>query len=85
VARAYYKVHHEIFPSIYSFRDEVGDTGTDIGFVDAATLYNGACEIISSWQSHRAVLRLTDDVTAGEDPNIGIMKPTQLLELVNFG
>lgn len=55
----------------YNFKDEaVGTSGTDIDFVDAATLYNGGCSIIAEWQGHKKVLKLVDDITAGEDPNI---------------
>ena len=58
-----------IYKATYNFKDEAdGTSGTDIDFVDAATLYNGACEIVSDWQSHRKVLRLLDDATPGEDP-----------------
>ena len=65
-----YKVLKQGYPATYNFKDEAdGTSGTDIDFVDSATLYNGALEIIASWQGHRKVLRLTDDVTAGEDPN----------------
>ena len=61
----------EYYLGTHNFRDEAdGTSGTDIDFVDNATLYNGACHIISDWQGHRKVLRLTDDATPGEDPNI---------------
>lgn len=54
----------------YDFREEyIGASGTDIGFVDSATLFNGALEIVSDWQSHNKVLRLQDDATGGENPN----------------
>jgi len=60
--------HHK---ATYNFKDEaVSISGTDIGFVDTATLYDGACEIVASWQGHRKVLRLQDDATAAEDPQI---------------
>lgn len=54
----------------YSFKREIGETGTDIEFIDSATLYNGEAEVISKWQKHKNVLRLQDDATAGEDPII---------------
>ncbi|BDI54974.1 MAG: adhesin [Lokiarchaeia virus VerdaV4] len=61
----------EYYLGTYNFRDETdGTSGADIDFVDTATLYNGACEIVSDWQGHKKVLKLTDDVTAGEDPYI---------------
>ena len=66
-----YYAEHDLYPATYNFKDEVdGTSGTDIDFVDSATLYNGACEIISDWQSHKKVLRLTDDITGGENPSI---------------
>lgn len=58
----------EIYNATYSFNEELGQLGTDIGFVDGVTLYDGACEIVSDWQSHDEVLRFQDDVTAFEDP-----------------
>ena len=65
------KVLKQMYPATYNFKDEAdGTSGTDIDFVDAATLYNGACEIVSDWQGHRKVLRLLDDATGGEDPQI---------------
>lgn len=66
-----YYLEDDIYPATYCFKNEaVGTSGTDIDFVDAATLYNGACEIVSDWQSHKKVLRLLDDITAAEDPQI---------------
>jgi len=59
--------HHK---ATYNFKNELEKIGEDIGFVDAAVLYDGACEIVSSWQGHRNVLRLQDDATAGENPLI---------------
>lgn len=60
-----------VYPATYSFTDETdGTSGTDIDFVDDATLYDGECIIISEWQGHRNVLRLQDDATPGEDPII---------------
>jgi len=60
-----------VYKGTYNFEDEsVGTSGTDIEFVDTAVLYDGACEIVSDWQSHKKVLRLTDDVTPGENPYI---------------
>lgn len=64
-----------LYKGTYNFGSELGETGTDIGFVDAATLYDGACEIISEWQGHRNVLRLQDDATGGEDPYIVHIEP----------
>ena len=53
------------------FNDEVvGTSGTDIDWVDSATLHDGAVEIIAEWQNHKNVLRLQDDATPGEDPFI---------------
>ena len=59
-----------IYPGTYINNPTLGLTGTDIPFVDSATLHDGAVEIVSDWQSHRKVLRLQDDVTGGEDPTI---------------
>lgn len=50
--------------------ETVGTSGTSIAWVDAATLYDGACEIVAEWQNHKNILRLQDDATAGEDPSI---------------
>ncbi|KKL71639.1 hypothetical protein LCGC14_2092900, partial [marine sediment metagenome] len=59
------------YNSTYSFEDEdIGTSGTDIDFVDSTMLYDGACEIVSDWQGHKKVLRLQDDVTVAEDPQI---------------
>jgi len=59
----------EYYLGTYNFRGEVA-SGTDIEFVDDAVLYNGACEIVSDWQGHNKILRVTDDATPGEDPYI---------------
>lgn len=48
--------------------ETVGTAGTNIAFVDSATLHDGALEIVNNWQNHKNVLRLLDDVTGGEDP-----------------
>lgn len=62
---------HQFYPGTYTFKDEEVDTsGTSIGFVDSATLYDGECIIVDEWQGHRKVLRLQDDATADEDPVI---------------
>ena len=60
----------EYYLGTHNFREFAdGTSGTDItDFVDSVILYDGACEIVSDWQSHKKVLRLTDDITAGEDP-----------------
>lgn len=59
----------EVYPATYNFREEQdGTSGTDIEYVDAATLHDGTCVIVSNWQSHRKVLKFTDDATPGEDP-----------------
>ena len=64
-----YKILKQGYPATYNFKDEAdGTSGTDIAFVDLATLYDGVCEIVSDWQGHRKVLRLQDDATPGEDP-----------------
>lgn len=55
----------------YSFEDEdVGTEGTDIDFVDSATLFDGECIIVDEWQGHKKILRVQDDATAAEDPQI---------------
>ncbi|KKN90800.1 hypothetical protein LCGC14_0223830 [marine sediment metagenome] len=60
-----------IFWATYNFKDvPVGTEGTDIPFIDAATLYDGECIIVDEWQGHKKVLRLQDDATGGEDPTI---------------
>jgi hypothetical protein len=57
------------YRATYSFTDELdGTSGTDIGFVDTATFYDGSCEIVSEWQSHKKVLRFLGDATPAEDP-----------------
>lgn len=56
------KVRKQMYPATYNFRDEVdGTTGTDINFVD----FDGSgadciVSIVSSWQSHRKVLKCAD-------------------------
>lgn len=76
VARNYTarKGFRKVFPGTFNFKDEVdGTSGTDIGFVDDATLYNGFCRIIASSTNlpgHNKILQLKDDATPGEDPFI---------------
>lgn len=68
-----------------NFNDEtVGTSGTDISFVDAATLHDGACEIVASYQSHNKLLRLQDDATAGEDPSITHNLTQATADIVEF-
>lgn len=65
--------HPQIYSATYLKDDTVKDYTADptaLDFVDFATLHDGTLAIISSWQSHKNILRLQDDVTAGEDPVI---------------
>lgn len=68
------KIFKQMYPATYNFKDDAvkdyTSTPTDLGFVDSASLYNGTLAVVSSWQSHRKVLRLQDDATPGEDPYI---------------
>ncbi len=55
--------------SPHSFNnEEIGTTGTDISFIDIASVYDGELIIVSDWQNHKNVLRLQDDATPEEDP-----------------
>lgn len=49
--------------------EDWGESGTSIGFVDSATLFNGTLEIDLEFSEHKKILRLQDDVTPGEDPS----------------
>ena len=55
-----------------NFNDEVvGTTGLDIAWIDLVQdLEDVEVDIVASWQDHSNVLRLHDDVTPGDDPEV---------------
>lgn len=58
------------YNATYSFNNELdGETGTDIDFIDTATLYDGNAIIINNLDNHYKILGLLDDITPGEDPS----------------
>lgn len=52
--------------------EDTGDKASldEIAWIDSHTLYDGEAEIVESWQGHKNVLRLLDDATPGEDPEV---------------
>ena len=52
------------FPATYSFENEVGLTNLNIGYVDGLDGSIGGSEIISSFNNHSTVLRMTDNTPA---------------------
>ena len=57
-----------LYKGTYNFKDELGEEGTDIGFIDSMALHDGEVIIIDEWLGHKNILRLQDDATPGEDP-----------------
>ena len=65
----YYSMPHH-YPATYSFTEELGKSGLDIGFVDSATLPNScSVKIDAELDNHRNILNLTHDGGA-DDPII---------------
>jgi len=59
-------VYDKMYPATHNFRDEAnGTSGTDIEFVDTASIPSGMrCQIISNLGDHKKVLELYDHVQA---------------------
>lgn len=72
------------YPATYSFENDVGLTGTNISWVDEATLPNSCtCTVESNFNNHNTVLKLTHD-GVGADPSIRANFTSQITETIEW-